>query len=181
MTDSDIKILMRSVCDMIEEKFRGTLAEFENFASPRAYFLKKGYAHMEVFNVPETEKIALEQFVDDITIDKFYPNNLALCVLAWTQEETAEHFQKDVNYINQLRESIGQGLQIEIGINTWTTLTEKIGQLDKTKLFAFKIPLLDSINVTTLSIRESLIVSETPWKAPVFEETYNEKLLRKAA
>jgi len=101
-----LRKLMRSVCNRIEGKFPGTIAEFEDFVSPREPFLRDQYAHMEVFNVAKSTRQKLRKFVDDIIIKNFYPRNLSLSVLIWTNEETSQYFKQDVEYIRRNRNPV---------------------------------------------------------------------------
>jgi len=103
MKENNITVLLRSVCGRIESNFSGVIAEFEDFASPRGPFLKDQYAHMEVFNVPESIKDKLQDFVDAVIVKEFYPSGLSLSMLMWTPEETKQYFLKDVNHIRNFR------------------------------------------------------------------------------
>jgi len=108
MQENNIAELMRLVCNRIEKEFVRTTAEFEKFATLRAPFLRDQYAHMEVFDVSESVKDKLQDFVDAIIINEFYPIGLSLSVLMWTPEETKQYFQKDVDYIKSSRKILDE-------------------------------------------------------------------------
>jgi hypothetical protein len=106
MKDTVAKKLMRNICNEIGRRFPETIAEFEDFASPRSFFLRNHYAHMEVFNVSKSDRDALRSFVYSIIIKEFYPNEMSLSVLMLTPEETQEYFRQDFDYLINKRKAV---------------------------------------------------------------------------